>query len=203
MTAWAPPDKRSPIIWQPSWRRTARASSSAGDDVVGAEPAGLALLVRVAGADDDASRRARSGRGRRSPPGPSCRRRARRRPGRRPCATDSLRAASSAAWMPPASGSIEHRPLVGHVVAEAVQLALVGDELGRPAAAGRAAEAGLDAGLEVAGGEVAVVVAVAGGGAGERRGEAAGGVAEHRLEDDRGCRRRARRRPRGRARTGS
>ena len=64
----------------------------------------------------------------------------------------------------------EHRSLVGHVVADAVQLALVGDELGRPAAAGRAAEPGLDAGLEIAGGEVGVVVAVTGCGA-RRTGE--------------------------------
>ena len=56
----------------------------------------------------------------------------------------------------------EHRLLVGHVVADAVQLALVGDELRCPAAAGRAAEAGLDARFEIARGEVGVVVAVAG-----------------------------------------
>ena len=81
----------------------------------------------------------------------------------------------------------EHGALVGDVVADAVQLGLVGDELRRPAAARRAAEPGLDACVEVAGGEVGVVVAVAGRGAVERWAEAAGLVAEHRLEHDAGA----------------
>ena len=84
-------------------------------------------------------------------------------------------------------GLDEHGPLVGHVVGEAVELGVVGDQLGGPAAAGRAAEAGLDPRLEVARRQVGVVVAVAGGGALERRREAAGLVAEHRFEHDAGA----------------
>jgi hypothetical protein len=60
-------------------------------------------------------------------------------------------------------------------------------ELGCPAAAGRAAEAGLDAGLERSGCKVGVVVAVAGCGAGERGSEAACLVTENRLEDHPGA----------------
>ena len=73
---------------------------------------------------------------------------------------------------------------------------------GRPAAAGRAAEAGLDAGLEVAGDEVGVVVAVARSGVGERRCEAAGGSARARVRSRPASHRRGRRRPRGRAMNG-
>ena len=65
-----------------------------------------------------------------------------------------------------------------------MKLAGVGDELGRPRSAGRLTEAGLDAGLEITGGEMAVVVAVAGLRTVERRFEAAGGMAEHRVEHD-------------------
>ena len=83
----------------------------------------------------------------------------------------------------------QHRLLVGRVGIEAVELALVGDELRRPPAAGRAAEPGLDAGLDlaaaqVAAGEVPVVVAVTWGGAVEGQGEAACGVPEHWFEGD-------------------
>ncbi len=63
----------------------------------------------------------------------------------------------------------------------------MGDQLRCPAAAGRAAEAGLDPGFEVAGREVGVVVAVTGRGALERGAEAAGLVAEDRLEHDAGA----------------
>ena len=97
----------------------------------------------------------------------------------------------------------EHGPLVGDVVADAVQLAVVGPEPRRPAAAGRAAEAGLDAGLEVAGGEVGVVVAVARRGALERRRRSRGPRGRAPVRARRACRRRGGRRPRGRARTGS
>ena len=89
--------------------------------------------------------------------------------------------------MPPASGSTSTARSSGIAAVDAVDLAVVGDELGRPAAAGGAAEPGLDAGADRAGGQVPVVVAVAGRGTVERRGEAAGGVAEHRFEDDAGA----------------
>ena len=65
-----------------------------------------------------------------------------------------------------------------------MKLAGVGDKLGRPRSTGRFAKAGLDAGLEIAGSEMAVVVAVAGLRTVERRVEAAGGMAEHRVEHD-------------------
>ena len=77
----------------------------------------------------------------------------------------------------------QHRLLVRHVIGHAVELGLVSDELGRPTAAGRAAEAGLDAGLERSGGEMGVVVAVARRSTLERRCEASRLVPEHRLDD--------------------
>ncbi len=81
----------------------------------------------------------------------------------------------------------EHRPLVGHVVLDRVELGGVGDERRRPAATRRAAEPGLDSRFERTGGEVRVVVAVARRGTVERRREAPGLVAEHRLEDHAGA----------------
>ena len=66
----------------------------------------------------------------------------------------------------------EDGALVRHVVGDAVQLRLVGHELARPAAAGRAAEPDLDARVEVTGDEVGVVVAIAGRGVLERQGNA-------------------------------
>ena len=80
----------------------------------------------------------------------------------------------------------EHGAFVGHV-ADAVELGLVRDELGCPAAAGRAAESGLDAGLERSGCEMGVVVAIAGSGAGERRSETTCLVAEDGFEDHPGA----------------
>ena len=97
----------------------------------------------------------------------------------------------------------EHGALVGHVVGDPVELRLVGHELAGPAAAGRAAEPDLDARVEVAGDEVGVVVAIARRGVLERQGNAASGVAEHGFEHDAGAVVERRRRPRGRARTGS
>ena len=84
-------------------------------------------------------------------------------------------------------GFDEHRALVGHVVADPVELRVVGDELRCPAAARRAAEPGLDAGLERSGRQMRVVVAVAGGSAVERWREPTGLVSEHRFEDHPGA----------------
>ena len=61
------------------------------------------------------------------------------------------------------------------------------NELGRPAATGRAAESGLDAGFERSGCEMGVVVAIAGSRAGERGSETSGLVAEDRFEDHPGA----------------
>ena len=120
-----------------------------GHDLVGAEAAGFALLVGVAGADHDAAG-ARSGRGRRPRPGPSCRRRARRPPvGGRTAPAAAFRRGVDAAG----ERLDEHGPFVGDVVADAVQLGVVGHQFGRPAAAGGAAEPGLDPGVERTGGE--------------------------------------------------
>ena len=152
------------------------------DDVVGTEPASLALLMGVAGADDHAGARHvahEPGDGRQA-----------QRPGaedgddRFVGGADRLSASRHEGGVD-AGGEWfdEHGPLLGHV-ADAVQLALVGHELGRPAAARRRAEAGLDARLEISGDEVSVVVAVARRRSVERRCEAACGVAEHRFEHD-------------------
>ena len=73
---------------------------------------------------------------------------------------------------------------IAHPVGDLVKLAGVGDELGRPCSTGRLTKAGLDAGLEITGGEMAVVVAVAGLRPLERKFETAGGMAEHRVEHD-------------------
>jgi hypothetical protein len=74
--------------------------------------------------------------------------------------------------------------LVAHRVGHVVELAVVGDELGGPPTTGRAAEPGLDAGLQEPGDEVGVVVAVAGRRAVERQRESAGGVPQHRFDHD-------------------
>ena len=150
------------------------------NDVVGAEPSGLALLVRVAGADDD--------RGLGDVAHEPGDRRQAHRPGaehgddRRVGGADRLAAGGEQCGVDPAGERLdEHGALVRHV-AEAMQLAVVGDELGSPAATGGRAEPGLDAGFEIAGGEVAVVVAVARRRVLERQREAACGVAEHRFD---------------------
>ena len=154
-----------------------------GDDLVGAEAAGFALLVRVAGTDHDGRRghvadeAGDGGQAHRARPEDGDHRLARRRP-----------AAAFERGVDAAGERLdEHGPLVGDVVADAVQLGLVGHQLGRPAAARGTAEPGLDAGVERTGGEVGVVVAVAGCGTLERRREAVGLVAEHRFEHDAGA----------------
>ncbi len=189
------------MMWQPTIRRTARPSSPGSTTMSAPTDVAVARLDGVASADDDAHVRARSGATRRSRRAPSCLRRAPRRPAR---STSAMVGPREQRGVDPAGDRLdEDRPLVGHVVADAMQLALVGDELRCPAAAGRAAEPGLDAGFEIAGGEVGVVVAVAGSRALERGSEAAGFVTEDRFDDRRAFRRRVSRRSRGRARTGS
>ena len=153
------------------------------DDVVGAEGAGEALLVRVAGADDDArvGRVAHESGDR----GEAHRAGAEDGDDRLGGRVDGRRAGGHQGGVDAAGERLdEHGPLVGHVVGDRVELAVVGPEPRRPAAAGRAAEAGLDAGLEASRRQVGVVVAVGRRGALERRGEAAGGVTEHRFEHD-------------------
>ena len=152
------------------------------DDVVGTEPESLALLMGVAGADDHPGVRHVA-----HEPGDG-------RQAQRPGAEDGddrfaggaqRLAASSHEGGVDAGGEWfdQHGPLIRHV-ADAVQLALVGHELGRPSATGGRAEAGLDARLEITGDEVSVVVAVARRRSVEGRWEAACGVSEHRFQHD-------------------
>ena len=84
-----------------------------------------------------------------------------------------------------------------------VQLAAVGHHRRRPAAAGVAAEPGLQAGLEVAEGDALARLTGRPGAGRARRVDAPGGAAEHGLDHHPACRRRGRPRPRGRARTGT
>ena len=154
------------------------------DDRVGAELLGEHTLVRVAGADDDPDVghvAAESGDRRQAHRAGAEHRDDRSR--RRVLAGGDRRCAQQRGVDAAGERFDEHRPLVGHVIGDRVELRRVGDERRRPAAAGRAAEPGLDARLERPGGEVGVVVAVAGRGALERRSEAAGLVAEDRFED--------------------
>ena len=122
--------------------------------VVGSERAGRALLVLVAGADDDAGLRdvahepGDGGQPHRAGAEHGDDRcvgvRNRRALGREQRGVDAS-----------CEGLDQHRLLVGRVGVEAVELALVGDELWRPPTAGRAAEPGLDAGLDLAAAQVA------------------------------------------------
>ncbi len=158
------------------------------DDHVGAELLGEHALVRVAGADDDAHVGQVAAQ-------PGDRRETHRagaehgddRLHRRVLAGGDRRRAQQRGVDAAGDRFDEHGPLVGHVVGDRVELGGVGDERRRPAAAGRAAEPGLDPRLEVSGREVGVVVAVAGGGTVERGSEAAGLVTEHRFEDHPGA----------------
>ena len=77
-----------------------------------------------------------------------------------------------------------HRGLVAHPVGHAVQLALVGDERGAPAAARVGAEAGLQTGLQVAEGETLASIGGALGTGFARRVDAAGRAGQHGLDDD-------------------
>ena len=152
-------------------------------DVVGAEPPGGALLVRVPGADDDVGVRhvahETGDRGEAHRPG------AEHGDDRVGGVGDGGRAAGHQGGVDAAGERLdEHGALVGDVVGQAVELRVVGDQLRRPATSRRAAETGLDPGFEDTGREVGVVVAVAGRGALERGAEAAGLVAEDRLQHD-------------------
>ena len=154
------------------------------DDGVGTELLGEHALVRVAGADDDPH----VGQVAAEPGDRGQAHRAGAEHGddrlhRRVLAGGDRRRAEQRGVDAAGDRLDEHGPLVGHVVVDRVELRAVGDERRRPAAAGRAAEPGLDARLEVTGGEVGVVVAVAGRGTVERGSEAPRLVTEHRLED--------------------
>ena len=84
----------------------------------------------------------------------------------------------------PARHRLDHdRQLVAHLIGHVVELGPVGYQLGGPAAPRGLAEAGLQAGLEMAAHQMPVVVAVAGGGSFEGRVEAPGLMAQHRLDD--------------------
>ena len=84
-----------------------------------------------------------------------------------------------------AGGRLDHHGgLVAHVVGHGVELAGVGDHRRAPAAAGVAAEAGLQPGLEVAEGQPLAVAEVAAGAGRAGRVDAAGHAAEHRLQHD-------------------
>ena len=140
----------SPTTWQPATRRTARASSAGGDDVVGAELRWRAPAGAGSGRRRRCARRARSGArpaiaARPIVPAPST-------------ATIGLGVPLTAATRRGQQGGVdaagerldEHGPLVGHVVGDRGGAGCRGRRTRRPAAAGRAAEPGLDARLEVA-----------------------------------------------------
>ena len=203
IVAWAPEESWSPMTWHPARRRTARGSSAAGTTSSAPNRRASALLVGIAGADDDAHPRAVADEAGRSRRGPSCRHRGRRRAAASAVAIDGVAAAIERGVDAGGERLDEHGSLVRDVVADRVELGVVGDELGRPPAAGGAAEPGLDSRLEHPGREVGVVVAVARRGAVERRREAALPRGRAPVRGRRGGRRRARRRPRGRVRTGS
>ena len=78
----------------------------------------------------------------------------------------------------------EHGLLVGQVVGDVDELVLVGDEQGRPPAAGRLAEAGLEAGLEVPEGDALAQVRPPAGALVTGRVDAPDGAREDRDEDD-------------------
>ena len=103
----------------------------------------------------------------------------------------------------------EHGPLVGQLVRNRMELTAVGGELLAPAAAGVAAEAGLQPGLEVPDGDPVAAVREARW-AGRARLDAARGALQDRVDHHSGAGRqvlalgrRARPRPRGRARAAS
>ena len=94
------------------------------------------------------------------------------------------RVAASAPWTAHAVGSTMTAASSVMSSGTGVQLARVGDHLRRPAAAGVAAEARLQAGLEVAERDPLAVAEVAALAGGAHRRDAAGDAAEHRLEHD-------------------
>ena len=186
IVAWAPEDRWSPIRWHPDDAADGSCQLAGRHDVVGSEAPRLALLVRVPRSNDDVgvgdvahqpghrgeSHGAGAEHGEHGAVRLLCRRRSSGEQGSVDAAGQRLD---------------EHGALVRHVVGEPVQLRLVGHELVRPAAAGRAAEPDLDARVEVASDEVGVIVAIARRGVLERQGNAPSGMPEHGLEHDAGA----------------
>ena len=133
IVACAPDERWSPTTWQPTIRRICTWSVGRRHHLVGTEAASLTLLMRVAGSDDDGCLRRvadeAGGRRRRGPSAPAPRHGHDRLVGgdgrRFQCRVDAA-----------GERLDEHGPLVRDVVADVVQLAVVGDELRRPAAAG-------------------------------------------------------------------
>ena len=147
-------------------------------DVVGAEAARGGLLAGVLGDGRSAWRRARASRTAASVSSP--------------IVPAPMIATCSPGWMSAIARRVQragerldqHGVLVGEVVGHGVQLRLVGDEALAPAAAGLAAEAGLQARGDVAVGRVAAQRAAGPARTRGRAAEAAGGAAERGLDDD-------------------
>ena len=192
---WPSPRASEPVV-----RRTARPSSAGSTTVVGAE---LAASSRCSGCLATAT----------TVPAWVKRRRAAMVSRPRVPAPSTTTVSST----PPATGGQgavhgaggrldHHGGLVGHVVGHGVELARVGDHERRPAAAGVAAEAGLQARLEVAEGDALAVAEVAPlrrpGRPGRCPGRRSRAPARARPGRCRRCRR-GRPPPRGRGRTGT
>ena len=129
MVAWAPEDRWSPMTMAADDAPHGPGQLGGRDDVGGAEAAGLALLVRVAGADHDvgigdvADEAGDGGEAHRAGPEDGDDRRS-------AACTEAERPASRAAWMPPASGSTSTARSSGTSSAEAVELATRGRRTG-------------------------------------------------------------------------
>ena len=95
--------------------------------------------------------------------------------------TDSPRAASSAAWIPPASGSMSTARSSGTSPRRCSWLSWATNSGAQPPPVDEQNPVWMP-GFESPGDEVAVIVAVARGGAVERQGEATSGMTEHRLD---------------------
>ena len=154
------------------------------DRQVCAQLSGQAALAAVAGAHHD-------GRHAREPP--QCRHREQtERAGADHCGGAAVGHLRSQCGVDASGGGLDHHGgLVAQVVGaerpERVQLRAVRREHLRPAAAGRGARAGLEAGFDLAADQVAVVVAVCRRGARPWRGRAVRLRAQHRLEHHAGA----------------